>query len=347
MSHSAWNSITAAVRASGFMGFMLSLLLVFNIPHGPWADDLRSSQVLGMLEDMCKQPWSRVLPLLEQRSLDVLRESRQTHLLTWDKFRGENPLEKKGSKVNLNRFMSTVLEGCSQLPTWTVRRVCYEAVALELDMLGSQKLQKLMIRDSTAMAADASSGQAATKSTSSRVVACINKEVRKSCDNALVTAVYILGMPTAWRRLAIFVECTVLVQRWHSAQAQAVRNVFAASSWVVEQVCGGFVTDANRLRAPLCLPSLIQRQACQARTPPGRRHHLQHGGSARARGLLFDGERLAAAPPSDVGHDFGLPRLVYGLRRVRQRQSANLAVQIQWAISDCSHTRNCWTPSFG
>lgn len=104
MSHSAWNSVKAAARASGYMGFMLSLLLVFNIPHGPWADDLRSSQVQQMLQDMCRQPWSQVLPLLEQRAIDVLSEQGQMHLLTqdntlesvWSLFVHEGPFERKG-----------------------------------------------------------------------------------------------------------------------------------------------------------------------------------------------------------------------------------------------------------
>lgn len=104
MPHSAWISVKAAVRSAGYMGFMLSLLLVFNIPPGSWSDDLRSSQVLGMLAEMCQQPWSQVLPLLEQRAMDVLCESRQLHLLTqentletiWKNFTEASRFEKKG-----------------------------------------------------------------------------------------------------------------------------------------------------------------------------------------------------------------------------------------------------------
>lgn len=90
--------------------------------------------------------------------------------------------------------------------------------------------------------------------------AFFGKEVRKSCDNALVTAVYILGMPYAWRRFAIFIECTHMVERWHSAQAKAVRSVQESSSWVCEQVSSKFMLDANRLWAPVCLPSCVQKQ---------------------------------------------------------------------------------------
>lgn len=268
MSHSAWNSVKAAVRASGYMGLMLSMLLVFNIPHGPWADDLRSSQVQQMLQDMCRQPWSKVLPLLEQRAIDVLSESRQMHLLTedntlesvWALFCHEGPFERKGSKVNLNRFMSTIIEGRAQLPVWTMRRVCYETIALEMDMLGSAKLQKLMVREPAASECGPSAGHEAPAATSSRRIGGIDKEVRKSCDNAVITACYILGMPNSWRRLSIFIECTSLVERWHSAQAKAVRSTSDASLWVVEQVGGQLMDAMVRLWAPLCLPVFVQRQ---------------------------------------------------------------------------------------
>lgn len=156
--------------------------------------------------------------------------------------------------------MSTIIEGRAQLPAWTMRRVCYEAVALELDMLGSAKLQKLILHEPAAQETAPTVGHEAPAATSSRRIGGIDKEVRKSCDNAVVAACYILGMPNSWRRLAIFVECTSQVERWHSAQAKAVRSTAEASAWVFEQVSGQLMESLVRVWASLCLPVFVQRQ---------------------------------------------------------------------------------------
>ena len=64
-SHGAWNDVKCAARDVGAMGFLLSMLLVWNIPHGPWGSDQRSSQVKGYLDGLFKQPFNELSVLFE------------------------------------------------------------------------------------------------------------------------------------------------------------------------------------------------------------------------------------------------------------------------------------------
>ena len=97
-----------------------------------------------MIEDICTQPWDHAPPLLASRKFNILAESGRQHLVgtrgvmetLWEELRHGSAFARKGSKVSLNRFISLAREGLEELSKWSLRKTCYEAVALELDMVG-------------------------------------------------------------------------------------------------------------------------------------------------------------------------------------------------------------------
>ena len=79
-SHGSWNDVKMAAKDCDVFGFLLGLLLCWNLPHGPWQEDIRSSQVKQMLEGMGSEEWSVPPPLLVARAADILHESGKSGL---------------------------------------------------------------------------------------------------------------------------------------------------------------------------------------------------------------------------------------------------------------------------
>lgn len=92
----------------------------------------------------------------------------------------------------------------------------------------------------TAVAASSSDAGAAdpSRGTSQRRPDIVDQIVRKSCSNALVVAAYLLNAPLSYRRLAIFVECSTAVEKWHGDQAKEVKNCESAERWLIDQTGG-------------------------------------------------------------------------------------------------------------
>lgn len=141
--HGAWNDIKGAARECALFPMLMSLMLVWNLPHGPWADDVRWSQVRELLDEVTAQPWHEVPPLISARGYDMIREAEAEHLVTegtpienfWRQFCDMDAFATKGGKVSLNRWMSISIQGKKDIGIWSARLACYEMVALKCDWL--------------------------------------------------------------------------------------------------------------------------------------------------------------------------------------------------------------------
>ena len=266
-SHGAWNDVKAMARDSNYFGFLLGLLLVWNLPHGPWADDLRSSQVKEALAHLQSEP--DVPPIIAASSFAILKESGQEGCLAdqdgveslWQEFRSTTPFDKKGSKTSLNRFMSLVAVGQQEFRFWSFRRAAYELVALESDMLGSKKFETLMVDRAQGVAAASSAGADGPETvTSSRRPDCVDAAVRKSCENALVISCYVLSTPYAHRRLGMFLEIAGHAERWHIKQSRVLRSVQGSLNWTCDESGGGCMANISSIWSSVVLPASLSRQ---------------------------------------------------------------------------------------
>lgn len=269
--HGAWNDVRGAAKEVGYLPFLLGLLLVWNLPHGPWQDDLRSTQVQEALDLLMKGPDSSVPPLVAARASSLLQESGKAHLFSspgaleqmWNEFCQANPFSKKGSKTCLNRFMSLTKQGQEELKHWSFRLAAYELVAMESDMLSGAKFQKVILSRSGVgigeQAASAAEGDIPAATTSRRSDR-VDHALRSSCANALVVAVCLLSEPLAWRRLAQFVEITGHISRWHSQASEKCRSLSCCQMWLRHQCMGGCMNNIGCIWSSLMLPASVARQ---------------------------------------------------------------------------------------
>lgn len=244
-SHGAWNDVRGAARDAGFLGLLMGCLLTWNIPHGPWDDDVRASQVAQMIRDMGSAQ-AGVPPLFAARAHDIIAESGRQSLLP-DKdlletllleFLTENPFGRKRSKICLNRFMSLVGEGRRETTIWSLRRTAYELIALELDLLTSRSFENVLVKASSTAQAGAND-EAPDKSTDSKRMDPVDQAVRKGMANSLVVGVYILSGPLNRRRLNIFLEASVPIEQWHIKQSRELRSAQESKEWTMRQVAEG------------------------------------------------------------------------------------------------------------
>ena len=113
--HGAWNDVRLLSKDVSWFPWLLGLLLIWNLPHGPWQDDVRSSQVLQMLEDIAGDESTEPPPLLMSRMHDIARETGRSDIIgdedaarkIWDDFRYNNlAFRKKGSKAQRTQCQS-------------------------------------------------------------------------------------------------------------------------------------------------------------------------------------------------------------------------------------------------
>lgn len=114
----AWTDCKGAWTDGNLLGMMLGLLMCWNLPHGPWQDDQRSSQARELIIDIVSSQYSTAPPLLASRASEILEETGRSSEAgdpgimqrLWNEFRFDSVFERKGSKVSMNRLMSLVAE---------------------------------------------------------------------------------------------------------------------------------------------------------------------------------------------------------------------------------------------
>lgn len=255
--HGAWNDVRGSAKEAGYLPFLLGLLLVWNLPHGPWQDDLRSTQFQEALD---------LPPLVAARASSLLQESGKAHLLSspgaleqmWNEFRPANPFSKKGSNTCLNRFMSLTKQGQEELKHWSFRLAAYELVAMESGMLSGAKFQKAILGRSGVGIGSGRGYPGGHDKPKTRFG--VDRALRSSCANALVMAVCLLNEPLAWRRLAQFVEITGHISRWHSQASEKCRSVSCCQMWLRHQCMGGCMNNNGCIWSSLMLPASVARQ---------------------------------------------------------------------------------------
>ena len=134
-SHGVHNNIVEAHRSAGLRVHDLMKLLALNVPHGPWAEDVRFQQCLDMLEDLLLHE-NELQPLFQELLPSMARDKEETHRLGeaklakeyWQELSAEKPFRKKGADVNSNRFLGTQHEGRGLVATWHRRLFVYQAL---------------------------------------------------------------------------------------------------------------------------------------------------------------------------------------------------------------------------
>lgn len=245
-SHGANNDFLDCIKDLGLQPYWLLLLLCFNVEHGPWGEDARWNQMVECFDELRRYGSPKQCALFQAYAPFMLEElesypgfsiesGEDPEAKLWEFIMEEDPLRKKGTKVQLARFQDARDKAGSYLCLWTVKRFVYEYCALETGMMNTKVVAPLKIQGSRGLAQD---DEKATTDPSR--MNTTEKALRNSCANSLVIACMVLEEEWHRRLCVLIVLCSDPVSKWHSKQNHELRSASGAALWLADQVSGSF-----------------------------------------------------------------------------------------------------------
>ena len=122
----------------------------------------------------------------------VFSPPQDADLESWDLWKQRSGFRYKRDRVQLNRFQACIDRAEKELPFWSMDSFEREYVALELDMLKSQKLRHRIVAKGRDVdpGEDAAGGDRPT--TSTRRMTWEDKSLKTICDSAVCISVALL-----------------------------------------------------------------------------------------------------------------------------------------------------------
>lgn len=173
-------------------------MVTLNLPHGPYADDMRFAQIRESWKEAEEHFTAKSCVLFQQHSHRIL-EDRNDQVevqadedlddALWRNVVEHDPFRHKGYRINLNRFFGGVRAAANDLPNWHATLLQLEYTALEHGLLASRKFEKIAMKGTSAAAAEFGS----EKSTDPAKPCLADKALKSCCENALVISVAFRG----------------------------------------------------------------------------------------------------------------------------------------------------------
>lgn len=157
-SHGGWRDIIGALKLVGNWAHMLIALISYNVPCGPWSDDIRFHQVRQAMEDQfaSENPSQCPLFLSMQDAMindgdhyDVLSCERPEHEL-WRRCQEYSPWLRKAGKCVVNRFLGMRRRAKEETAVWTMRSWACQYTALEMGFFKGSRFTKVVIQGQSA-----------------------------------------------------------------------------------------------------------------------------------------------------------------------------------------------------
>ena len=167
--------------------------------------------------------------LLQATSGDVEQD-------VWDFVVNHQSNRCKRGRCNLNRFLGSLDCAEKALPFWSYD--CWERtfLAIEHDMIKSNKMATIMIK--AGPAEDIKEGK---NSTSSAKLGFEDRALKASKANAIVTSVAVLTNFDHKRCVQTVVHCCRFMKAWHQEQNKSLRSAEGTAKWVQDQVTGSWM----------------------------------------------------------------------------------------------------------
>ena len=152
-SHGACNDLDKGYKQNGNYPFMLLVLVVLNLPHGPEKDEgMRYQQMLECWQYLFNDDMGAENNVLFQaRGPDILQERQEVGVCfnslreLWQAMQSEMANKKKGYRAKLCQFMSWIRRVKEFLSQWHETLFLCETIALELDMLEGKEFKKQIL----------------------------------------------------------------------------------------------------------------------------------------------------------------------------------------------------------
>ena len=256
-SHDVSNDVCLAIQRAGLWPHEVLMQATWNTPHGPWAEDTRYRQVVEAMRDLhdfegpASQPlWQAFAPkILHDLGMDSHIGDDGIQEQLWEICFDASPWQKKGTKMNANRFMGAASRPMQEDQHWHMRLWGYTHICIELDMLQGKEFNKMVIP--TAAPGD---GQDHPEDTAQlRQPLPEEKMLRRACQNAMVVAVMMLSDPDNQYRQRCICTAAKPWSAWHSQQNELLRSTTMSGDWLERQLSGDFLKSVAKGLA--CLSS--------------------------------------------------------------------------------------------
>ena len=147
----------------------------------------------------------------------------------WDMLRRSNPFAVKGTKINVNRFMSSVRTGRDLDTSWTANYYGYLVCCLEKHLLIGARFRKLSLR-----------GDMSHRDTNSAKKSAEEVALLRSQQNQMVVATMVFGELKAQKTQRMITRVLLPLLRWQESQAHFLRSVEDSKRWLREQLVHDF-----------------------------------------------------------------------------------------------------------
>ena len=238
-SHLCWRGIIAALKACKLWVFMLTSMLAGNTAHGPWNDDLRYQQTNEAMDTLLAHEAPDCSPLFMSLAQDIASVFQDLPKQLWDHLKEAKPWPRKGTKSNLNRFLSAILQGSREAHLFTLRAFIYTYCVLELDMVHTPKFRKAFVKEQTMDA-----GQAPTRMTDPA-----EKALRGACQNQMVVAAMLYSGNCNKHTVRMIVRVCRPIMLWYEQQSAELRSASASRVRMLRQMQGEFMTNCFQVHA--------------------------------------------------------------------------------------------------
>ena len=248
-SHGACRDMERALKMAGLSSYMFLMLVVENIPHGPWADDQRWQQMCEAEEEIFKTFDPDEMPLYAEWGHKMMLElgftpGVDTMEQVFDHCRELGLMKRKGYKLNTNRFMGPVRALGDMVGTVWCRCFLYNYISLEMGFRTKAGAGKLDVPAEGTLEAQTVE---TTGTTTTSVASLDHKVLRKSAQNAMHVGATVLENPSYKKVACVVAFATKPVESWHGAQNQRLRSVEECRQWQIDQSTGGWYDHVNEI----------------------------------------------------------------------------------------------------
>jgi hypothetical protein len=249
--HGSSRSVLQCFRKCGKFSFVLLVMCVINLVHGPDGTDTRYEQIISSMRHQCEVSGPGSSPLFQSmlpgmvkclRDMDeIVPEDDTQSQFVWNWMKEHSMFEKKGYKANLNRFHSFVHDGKDLLKQVMFKLYQVSYLVCELDFLSKRVWNfamqcQLRGRDPSAPLSTASSALT------------LDDKILRSCGaNAVVIAWLVLGREDNVRLLAFLIAIGTVVMNWYAHSSRVCRDVARSKAWLLQQVTGGYMQHIDTI----------------------------------------------------------------------------------------------------
>lgn len=259
-SHAVHRDFMAGLKSAQLWPHTLMCMMAFNARHGPWASDARLWQVHDAMTEYFELEGHSSCPLFKAYMPGFIKDRRCGSLVDehtaeeiWQDMACLRIWEKKGSSVNLNRFLGFMRESRSEDKRWWSRAHAQTYTCIALDMMSGQRFQELL--EATPKLRELRSAE---EKRSMKEESAEEANLRRSCQNLMVASTLVYSDAEVHQRQRLILTVGLPWELWHGEQNKLLRNSQASEKWLLSQILGAFDKCAQETFATLSSPEGLQ-----------------------------------------------------------------------------------------